>query len=109
METIKGHETDRLKPLTQYKFIRSMIHSGAISETPSEFVNRIKSDTFQGQMWKRDIGSSDVTMWKLNKESMNLKKMKSKGIMKEMVLFLSFRRVLNVICSFLGNFPASEF
>jgi len=25
------------------------------------------------------------------------------------VLFLSFRRVLNVICSFLGNSPASEF
>jgi len=24
-------------------------------------------------------------------------------------LFLSFRRVLNVICSFLGNSPASEF
>jgi len=24
-------------------------------------------------------------------------------------LFLSFRRVLNVIYSFLGNFPASEF
>jgi len=24
-------------------------------------------------------------------------------------LFLSFRRVLNVICSFLGNFPAFEF
>jgi len=25
------------------------------------------------------------------------------------MLFLSFRRVLNVICSFLGNSPASEF
>jgi len=25
------------------------------------------------------------------------------------VLFLNFRRVLNVICSFLGNSPASEF
>jgi len=25
------------------------------------------------------------------------------------ILFLSFRRVLNVICSFLGNSPASEF
>ena len=50
METIKGHETDRLKPLTQYKFKRSVIHSGAIRETPSEFVNHIKSDTFQGQM-----------------------------------------------------------
>jgi len=52
METIKGHETYRLKPLTQYKFKRSVIHTGAIRETPSEFVNHIKSDTFQGQMWK---------------------------------------------------------
>ena len=25
------------------------------------------------------------------------------------ILFLNFRRVLNVICSFLGNSPASEF
>jgi hypothetical protein len=52
METIKGHETDRLKPLTQYKFKRLAIHSGAIRETPSEFVNHIKSEAFQGQMWK---------------------------------------------------------
>jgi len=52
METIKGHETDRLKPLTQYKFKRTVIDSSAIRETPSEFVNHIKSDAFQGQMWK---------------------------------------------------------
>jgi len=56
MEMIKGHETDRLKPLTQYKLKRSVIHSGAIRETPSEFANHIKSGTFQGQMWKARFG-----------------------------------------------------
>jgi hypothetical protein len=52
METIKGHETNRLKPLTQYKLKRSVIYSGAIRETASGLVNHIKSDTFQGQIWK---------------------------------------------------------
>jgi hypothetical protein len=52
METIKGQEEDCPKPLTQYKFKCSVIHSGAIRDSPSEFVNRIKSDIFQRQMWK---------------------------------------------------------
>jgi len=52
-----------------------------------------------------------VVNWPSRREACQYKRVfltTDKGMHDETFLFLSFRRVLNVICSFLGNSPASE-